>query len=352
MTRADATTLNFSYDALNRILSSSSQGEVLHKYTYDDCKNGIGRLCSVTDLSGTTEYKYHKTGQLDKKEVTISGQKYKLSHHYDNAGRLKNIHYPSGMKVEYKYDKLGNVTDIKTKGKTLLKNIVYKPFGSEKGCMFGNGQQRAIQYDNQLNIERILSTNVQDLSYQYNLSGNITSLENLRYDRIHNFDYDALNRLTAIAGSDLESYEYDSLGNRLSGNTFTKSDSYVIGSDSNRLLSVDNGNEVRTFGYDDNGNIISDEAANLSKQFTYNAENRMSVSTVNGKTTTYAYNAHGKRVSKTLVDGTQYHYIYGASGQLLAESKNGKITKEYIYLNGKLVGLYQDKIPTMFIRTI
>jgi RHS repeat-associated protein len=199
------------------------------------------------------------------------------------------------------------------------------------------------QYDHQLKIERILSTNVQDLSYQYDLSGNITSLENLMYGRIHNFAYDALNRLTVIAGSEIESYEYDSLGNRVTKDDFFNSNNYQIANDSNKLLSVDNGNETRVFDYDDNGNIITDEAASLSKQFTYNAENRMSVATVNGKTTAYTYNAHGKRVSKTLVDGTQYHYIYGAAGLLLAESKNGKITKEYIYLNGQLVGLMQGK---------
>jgi len=69
----------------------------------------------------------------------------------------------------------------------------------------------------------------------------------------------------------------------------------------------------------------------------------MSVATVNGRTMTYAYNAHGKRASKTLVDGTQYHYIYGSAGKLLVESQSGKITKEYIYLNGQLVGLVQDE---------
>jgi RHS repeat-associated protein len=342
-TRADGTELTFGYDVLNRLITTSNEGNILLQYIYDNCKNGQGRLCSVIDSSGTTAYKYHKTGQLKKKKVVISDDKYQLSYKYDAAGRVKSIHYPSGLKVKYKVDKLGNFIAIKAKGKDLLNNVTYKPFGPIKGWVFGNGQQRAIQYDHQLKIQRILSTNVQDLSYQYDLSGNITSLENLMHDRINNFAYDELNRLTVIAGSDIESYEYDSLGNRLTKDDFFNSSKYQIANDSNQLLSVDKGNETRVFNYDDNGNIIADEAASLSKQFTYNAENRMSVATVNGKTTTYTYNAHGKRVSKILVDGTQYHYIYGAAGKLLAESKNGKIIKEYIYLNGQLVGLVQDK---------
>jgi len=41
------------------------------------------------------------------------------------------------------------------------------------------------------------------------------------YDRIHNFAYDELNRLKVIAGSDIESYEYDSLGNRITKDDFS-----------------------------------------------------------------------------------------------------------------------------------
>ncbi len=343
LTRADGTLLTYHYDALNRLLTTSVEGKVIYHYSYDDCKNGVGRLCAVTDLSGKTEYTYHKTGQLDKKTVTIQGHRYTINHTYDKAGRLKNMQYPSGVKVKYAYDDIGNVTDITVKGKSLLSDITYKPMGPVKGWMFGNGQQRAIQYDNQLNIQRILSTHVQDLRYQYDVVGNITSLENKRYDRFYNYGYDFSNRLTGIVGSDFQAYEYDSLGNRLSKNAFVAVDSYEIASDSNRLLSVQRGYETRTFGYDANGNIISDEAASVSKQFLYNAENRMVMTTVNGKTTTYAYNAHGKRVSKVLVNGTQYNYLYDAAGQLIAESKNGEVTKEYFYLNGQLVGLYQNK---------
>jgi YD repeat-containing protein len=71
-TRADGTELTFGYDVLNRLTTTSNQGNVLHQYTYDNCKNGQGRLCYVTDSSGTTVYKYHKTGQLKKKKVEVA----------------------------------------------------------------------------------------------------------------------------------------------------------------------------------------------------------------------------------------------------------------------------------------
>ena len=100
------------------------------------------------------------------------------------------------------------------------------------------------------------------------------------------------------------------------------------------------GHNNRRFKYDVNGNIIRDKSKMSDKRFKYNAENRMKAVVVNGKKTTYQYNAHGKRVSKTLANGNTFHYIYDAVGQLIAESKNGRIKKEYVYLNGNLIGLF------------
>ncbi|ALO36201.1 hypothetical protein CMT41_16785 [Colwellia sp. MT41] len=352
-TRADGTTLTFSYDILGRITQTNHNENTLYKYSYDQCKNGTGKLCQLNDLSGKTSYRYHKTGALKSKEITLANSQYKLSYKYNTQGLVRQISYPSGLKINYRYNELGEVIKVKANDETLVSNIAYKSFGAIKFWTFGNGQQRAIQYTNKQRISRILATNVQDLRYQYDRANNIISLENLRYDRINNFAYDVLNRLTVIAGNEFASYQYDSLGNRLTEERFANSDQYLLAADSNRLLSVSNTNGERVFSYDVNGNIVTDNTTNINKAnvnknsvnkaFIYNAENRMVKSTVNGKSTYYQYNAHGKRVSKTLDDGTVIHYIYGIAGQLLAESNNGNISKEYIYLNDQLVALYNNK---------
>lgn len=339
-TNADGTTLYFSYDVLGRITQTATQNRIINSYRYDNCKNGIGRLCTLKDTSSKTKYVYHKTGQLDKKVVNIDGIKYKTDYKFDRLGRIHSVTYPSGQKLFYTYNKLGNIIAIKTADSTLIDNIQYKPFGPIKSLEFGNGQQRVIQYDNQQRIKRILASGIQDISYQYDLAGNIISLENKRYNKHYHFTYNGLNRLTAIGGSQSVSYEYDSLGNRQSSESTVKSQRYQIASDSNRLISMASGKNYRRFKYDANGNIIRDKSKNKDKRFKYNPENRMKAAIINGRKTVYEYNAHGKRVSKTLANGTTFHYLYDATGQLIAESKNGRIIKEYVYLNGTLVGLF------------
>ncbi|QBG35422.1 RHS repeat-associated core domain-containing protein [Litorilituus sediminis] len=342
-TRADGTTLIFSYDVLGRIIATRHNETQLYQYSYDTCANGIGKLCQLTDISGETHYIYHKTGELKSKFVTLADSQYQLNYHHNELGLVKKITYPSGLKVNYRYNTLGQVIKVKANNETLINHVAYKPFGGIKSWVFGNGQQRAIQYNNKQRISRILATGVQDLRYQYDGASNIISLENLRYDRIHNFDYDALNRLTVIAGSEFASYQYDSLGNRITEENFANSSQYHIATDSNRLESITGPNGERVFTYDDNGNMVTDITENTHKTFVYNAENRMIKSIVNGQEAHYQYNAHGKRVSKTFADGTVIHFIYGAEGQLLAESRNGTIIKEYIYLNGQLVALYNKQ---------
>ncbi len=60
-----------------------------------------------------------------------------------------------------------------------------------------------------------------------------------------------------------------------------------------------------------------------------------------GMTANYVYNFKGQRVFKS-VNGEVSYYIYNDSGQLIAEADNkGKITSEYIFLNGNLLAKAQ-----------
>jgi YD repeat-containing protein len=85
-------------------------------YNYDSCANGVGKLCSITDTSGTTAYSYQLDSQLTSQTVTINGtgtlaQKatYSTSWTYDVADRMASITYPDGNKVSYAYDDASHV---------------------------------------------------------------------------------------------------------------------------------------------------------------------------------------------------------------------------------------------------
>ena len=59
------TITTYTYDALNRLTAidypDNSQDVT---FTYDTCTNGIGRLCGMTDESGSTSYSYDARGNL------------------------------------------------------------------------------------------------------------------------------------------------------------------------------------------------------------------------------------------------------------------------------------------------
>lgn len=196
ITDANGNNLSFDYDALGRIITKSANNEIIAQWQYDNCSNGIGRLCQLIDNLSTTHYSYKNNGTLHKKTVSLAGQNYKFTYQYDQNQRLKSIKYPSGLKIKYKRNAIGQVTKVSAAGNTLLTDIQYLPFGNAKAWTFGNGQQRVIQYDNQQQIDRILATGVQNLNYERDLSGNITAISNLKYGIDNHYGYDSLNRLT------------------------------------------------------------------------------------------------------------------------------------------------------------
>ncbi len=73
----------------------------------------------------------------------------------------------------------------------------------------------------------------------------------------------------------------------------------------NRLLSIF-GPNAQSFGYDAAGNTVAKDQLG----FSYNDANRLSAVTVSGQPlASYAYNARGERVQKTVGGGTRYfHY--------------------------------------------
>jgi YD repeat-containing protein len=68
VTDARNVTTQYSYDALNRVTAidypGTEEDTSLIFDSYTGCANGTGRLCKVTDQSGTTEYAYDGHGTV------------------------------------------------------------------------------------------------------------------------------------------------------------------------------------------------------------------------------------------------------------------------------------------------
>ncbi len=324
-TDAKPVTISYQYDALNRLTNISADTGIV--YSYDTCVNGKGRLCGMTDASGTTAYEYTPKGQVKKETKTISSIQYVTQYTYDQNGNLKTMTYPSGRVITYNYTN-DHAVGVLNNAATLATNINYKPFGGVSSLTYGNGIANTIGYDNQYRITDIQASGIMNLSYNlYDANGNIKSIQNI-LDLTKNkaFDYDALDRLSTATSSGIWGslgWTYDGVGNRQTEN----SNSYSYFSNTNKL-SAANG---KSYGYDNNGNTTTEAA----RQYIYNQNQRL-IQVNNGATTaSYTYNGNGQRAKK-VVNGVTTVFHYSLNGQIIAESNSaGNITAEYIYLNGQ-----------------
>jgi len=317
-TDAKGVTISYTYDALNRLTTIDFPTDTDIVYTYDTCLNGKGRLCSMADASGTTNYEYSPKGQVTKETKVIDSHTYITQYTYDQNGNMKTMAYPSGKVITFNYAN-DRATSVLNGAANLATNITYKPFGGMSAITYGNGLTSSIGYDIQYRLSTLVTGTIQNLTYGYDNNGNITSIAPGK-----TYTYDALDRLGNATGPwGSLGWTYDGVGNRLTENA----NSYTYALNTNKLTSAN----AISFGYDNNGNTTTEG----SKQYIYNQNQRLIQVNNGGTTAYYTYNGNGQRIKKT-VSGSTTIFHYGLSGQLIAESDSaGNVSVEYVYLNSQ-----------------
>ncbi len=355
-TDAKKVTATYSYDQANRLIKSEFPDPKENvTYFYDSCGNGKGRLCAMTDLSGTTSYEYTIKGQIKKDTRTIDTNTFVTEYSYDKNGNVATIKYPSGRIITYTYAN-DKVTGILNNGVVLASNVAYKPFGDLSTLTLGNGIQQANTYDQQYRVTKLTTQGVQNLDYFYDKNGNIIGItNNLDNTKNENYGYDGFDRLANTQGTwGRVIYTYDGVGNRKTEITGTGSSSYSY--TNNRLLAV-TGEKNYSFAYDQNGNTSQEN----SKQYIYNQNQQLvkvteqviarneqgqEVISVSAKGE-YVYNENGQRVKKT-VNGQTTDFVFDQQGKLLLES--GTTNYDYVFLNGNLIAKL-DKLNIYYVHT-
>ena len=123
MLRATLTITVYSYDVLNRVTREevpwpahfNIPGTLLNTYAYDNCVNGKGRICQITDHSGSTSFSYSNSSEIVAQTNTIEGVSYTMAYTYDAAGRLSNVSYPNGVELRYGYTAAHQVHKVEAK---------------------------------------------------------------------------------------------------------------------------------------------------------------------------------------------------------------------------------------------
>ena len=358
LTRTDArgVTASYSYDALGRTtaVTFSDPAADIH-YVYDQpsaqCavgeRAGIGRIASMIDPSGRTDYCYSAMGDLVRRVQVVDGQALTLRYAYDAAGRMRSMTYPDGSLVDYSYDALGQVSSMGVtpaggSREVLLHSLKTLPFGPEKTWTFGNGRRLDRSYDQ--NYRPIAISDARDglnVAFGFDPVGNITSLTDVgQQGQGATLDYDALGRLTAFkdaqTGVSIERYSYDVTGNRLSFGNSAGVQVYRYAVDSHRLTSVD----AIERSYDAMGNTLT---IGSEWQYTYDLAGRLHSASQSGSTlASYVHTAAGERVLK--VSGAEKRsYLHGKGGELLGiYAQAGAPTQQLVWLGSRPVGLIES----------
>lgn len=294
-------------------------------------------------------YAYNKRRMLTGESSTQLGwYTWGLGYAYDANGSLSTQTYPAGLAISYAPNALGQPTEVRDQSTyAYATGVNYYPNGAIKQFTYGNGIVHSMAQNARQLPQRVLSSGIADLRYDYDQNGNVTVIgdetpgrNNGSYSRW--MTYDGLDRLTAagscmFGGDCWHRFTYDALDNmkswKLPG---VKDYAEYVYDVQNRLGNIKNsgGATVVGFEYDPQGNLAN--KSGQAYQFDYGNRLRSVVGKEN-----YRYDGHGRRVLAWDVAST--HSIlsmYSNGGQVMYQEdyKNAK-NQENIYLAGSLIAI-------------
>ncbi len=372
--------ITYAYDALGRLVSQvAGDGSFTYQYVYDqspqqdDYHNSKGRLSSVSFPGGTYAYSYDTLGQMIRKTTQLQdlyNTPYIQTWAYDDFGRVAHTVLPDGSKVDYGFTLGSHLDTVHLNGSQRVRFNNYNDLGQvlEKTVYGENNQwvQTLYAYNSddrlaQLQTQSVHGTELQNLHYDYDRSGNIKNMTDQRGNKIiqgidtsatQRFEYDALSRMTFAEGSYRDSsnhqphhntYSYDAIGNltKMRRKTFSFS-----GNTPSRLSHV-NGQRVDGSAYnvnvhfDSSGNVTIKQGNGANWYYSYDLDNRLTEArnTTSGEVVSFEYDHAGQRIKKVFQrsDGSQVAtwYVDKTFERRRDSKQNEDLITLYVYGNGQ-----------------
>jgi len=274
--------LEFQYDALNRLelkraTAPLAVGLAIYQYDHPTRPNCVGRLYKIMDRSGSTEFFYDVLGrEINSFKDIFGAGGFVVERGYDALDRLVTLKYPDAEAINYTYNPQGieKVEGLLPGGSPTIyiTNIDYSPTGQIVRIQYGNGTETNYTYNPQtLRLDSFFTQSpfarIQDFSYMFDNTGNISSITDHVNTANQSFIYDDLDRLTNATGSyGSLNYVYDSIGNMIQkeGKTLTYGKA-------GKLPHAVTQFESDVIDYDNNGNMT--KKGNL--EYSYDVENRL-----------------------------------------------------------------------------
>lgn len=328
--------------------------------------NQRGRLIRQQDATGEQEFKYGDMGEMVYNKRIIVGPNipsrvFETRFEYDTWNRLKSMQYPDGENVNYTYDKGGNLKkttgQLNSQNYDYIKQIDYDHFEQRTYVKYGNNTETSYAYTpelRRLNNLKVKTAAQQDLfnnTYQYDLVGNVTAVQNnagassnnMGGTYSHSYTYDKLNRLSTANGV-FNGSTAISNGNAYQSNytlTMDYNDTHGIKSkkQNHTLNNVGNSKNTYNNAYDYYENThrvksILNQQGGILEYFTYDANGNMKTRGDMNKVYASYYWDESNRLRVVNDYKSLHHYLYDASGERILKAGSDS---EAIYENGSLV---------------
>ncbi len=336
----------YAYDDANRLLSKSYGDGSGQTFAYDAADRLTTANQTMSGHATAITFAYNALGDVTSTTQTVDALSWITGYAYNYPAGRTTLTYPSGVQVARTLDGLGRLQGVQQGGATVA-TYAYDDAAGTVTLAHANGVSAVTETDPLRRITRVRTAGaatLADYRYGYDAAGNRTYMQ-----RAHKpgspadvYQYDGLYQLTrvwyganatnpaAITAQDrLQSYQLDTVGNRLTvqndgmTETYQPNDGTRLTDPLNRYQQVD----ADPFTYDPKGNLTADGR----NTYTYDVENRQTGASGPGGVAQYIYDPLGCRVAK-IVDGATTYYVYNTRYQVIEERNGGNgLLARYTY---------------------
>lgn len=295
----EAKTITNTYDTHNRLKTQTPDVLPVRTSFYD----AAGRLTkiSTSTLSGDPtrgdfQFFYDSAGRFYKETTPDSKS---TIYQLDANGNVVRLTYPDGYYVEYVFDQMDRLIDVKLDGSlTAAAHVDYDPLSRRKKLTFNNGSYADYGYE--------LDNDMNNLSHSF--VGSSVSFTHA---------FNAIGQLTSQQVSDAQFVWHPGAASSIS---------YGAANNLNQYPTVG----AKTYLYSTSGNISSDG----TWTFAYDVHNQMLSATKSGTTLAYIYDPLGRQTvkSKTTSGTTKTRFLYDGL-QMIAEydGTSGTLIARYVF---------------------
>jgi RHS repeat-associated protein len=300
------------YDAQGNLTSLTNAENETTTFTYTP----KGQLETVTDpLLRVTRFTYDGEGNL---LTSTNPANETVTRTYDLANRLIELIDPLQRRSFFTYDGLDRLTEVQDAAGGITR-YAYDANDNLLSATDPNGNlvERSL-YDLRNRLKQRTDAKNRSASYEYDGVGNLVRMTD-RKGQVTQYTYDAINRLSRIQDADgrTTEYVYDLAGN-LARITDTQSGEILMSYDNlDRLTEVVTAQGTVTYAYDAIGRRTSRTLSGGDvTSYGYDRANRLKTVALRGRTATYTYDAAGRLTEKVLPNGLKATYQYDAADRV------------------------------------